>query len=120
MEITPAKIRAKDRIEVRGRIDRAWANGKRSPQRETGAAVLCYSPPMDNRKLMKLGISGTVIAAICCATPVLVIAFGAVGLGALVGYLDLVLLPLFAVFIAITCYALYRKQQLGGEAGADE
>ena len=46
-----------------------------------------------NKKLFSVGIAGTVIAALCCFTPVLVILFGVVGLSALVGYLDYVLLP---------------------------
>jgi len=61
--------------------------------------------------LLKTGIIGTVIAALCCFTPVLVVLFGAVGLSALVGYLDLVLLPALALFVGITLYALWKKQQ---------
>ncbi|WP_407919517.1 mercury resistance system transport protein MerF [Chroogloeocystis siderophila] len=38
-------------------------------------------------------MSGTILIAVCCATPVLVITLGALGLGALAGYLDYVLLP---------------------------
>jgi hypothetical protein len=38
-------------------------------------------------------VSGTVIVALCCFTPVLVITLSAIGLGAVVGYLDYVLLP---------------------------
>ncbi len=41
-------------------------------------------------------ISGTALIAVCCATPVLAITLGALGLGALVGYLDYVLLPALA------------------------
>ena len=37
-----------------------------------------------NKKLFSVGIAGTVIAALCCFTPVLVILFGVVGLSALV------------------------------------
>ena len=62
-------------------------------------------------RLLKTGIIGTVIAAICCFTPVLVIGFGAVGLAAMVGYLDAVLLPALVVFLAITGYALWRRKQ---------
>ena len=38
-------------------------------------------------RLSRIGIIGTVIAALCCFTPVLVILFGVVGLSWLVGYL---------------------------------
>ncbi|MBT2131592.1 mercury resistance system transport protein MerF [Planktotalea lamellibrachiae] len=56
-----------------------------------------------------MGIIGTVIAALCCFTPVLVVLFGVVGLSAVVGYLDYVLLPALAVFALITIYALIRR-----------
>ena len=62
-----------------------------------------------NDKLLKTGIIGTVIAALCCFTPVLVVLFGVVGLSAAVGYLDYVLMPALAVFILITIYALIRR-----------
>ena len=60
-------------------------------------------------KLLKTGIIGTVIAALCCFTPVLVVLFGVVGLSAAVGYLDYVLMPALAVFVLITVYALIRR-----------
>jgi mercuric ion transport protein len=52
---------------------------------------------MNNESLVKTGIIGVVVAAVCCATPVLVILLGAVGLSALTGYLDYVLLPALAL-----------------------
>lgn len=68
---------------------------------------------MSNNRLFKIGIIGTVIAALCCFTPVLVILFGAVGLSAMVGYLDIVLLPALLIFIAITIYAVWKKNKKG-------
>lgn len=65
---------------------------------------------MNDKSLLKVGIIGTITAALCCFTPVLVILFGAVGLSALVGYLDVVLLPAFGIFILLTLYALWRKR----------
>ena len=60
----------------------------------------------DNQsRLLKVGLIGTVIAALCCFTPVLVILFGAVGLSALLGWLDYVLLPALAFFVVLTVYA---------------
>ena len=69
---------------------------------------------MKPKNPLKTGIIGTVIVALCCFTPVLVILFGAVGLAALVGYLDYVLFPALAFFIALTIYALWRRQQTRG------
>lgn len=62
-----------------------------------------------NDRLLKIGIIGTVIAALCCFTPVLVVLFGVVGLSAVVGYLDYILLPTLAVFVLITIYAFIRR-----------
>jgi len=65
---------------------------------------------MSEKSWMKFGIFGTITAALCCFTPVLVILFGAVGLSALVGYLDYVLFPALGFFILLTIYALWRKR----------
>ena len=67
---------------------------------------------MNPNNLLKAGIVGTVIAALCCFTPVLVILFGAIGLAAVVGYLDIVLLPALAFFVLLTIYALWRRKQV--------
>lgn len=67
---------------------------------------------MDNQKLLKVGITGTVIAIICCFTPALVVLLGALGLSAWLGWLgwlDFVLLPILAVFILMTAYAVWKK-----------
>ena len=66
---------------------------------------------MKDATILKTGIVGSVIAAICCATPVLVIALGAVGLSAWLGWVDYVLLPALAVFLAMTAYGLWRLQR---------
>lgn len=63
---------------------------------------------MDNKTLLKTGIAGSVVAALCCATPILVILLGVVGLSAWAGWLDYVLIPALVVFIGITIYALRR------------
>ena len=61
--------------------------------------------------LLKIGLIGVAIAAICCFTPILVVTLGLVGMGAVTGYLDYVLLPALVVFVGITIYALARKQR---------
>ncbi len=66
---------------------------------------------MKNATLLKTGITCTCVTAICCATPILVITLGAVGLSALVGYLDYVLLPALVFFVGITAYALLMKRR---------
>lgn len=61
--------------------------------------------------LLKTGAIGTVIAALCCFTPVLALLFGAVGLAAFASYLDLVLIPILTMFVALTIYALFGRKR---------
>lgn len=63
---------------------------------------------MNDRNLLKVGVAGSVIAALCCFTPVLVLLLAALGLSALAGWLDLALLPALAAFTGITVYALWK------------
>ena len=65
---------------------------------------------MNDKNLLRTGIVGSVIVALCCVTPVLVIGFGVLGLSAAVGWLDLVLFPMLAGFLGLTGYALYRRR----------
>jgi mercuric ion transport protein len=66
---------------------------------------------MSDKGLLCTGAAGSVIAAICCFTPVLVIAFGVIGLSAWVGWLDYVVFPMLAFFLGLTGYALHRLRQ---------
>lgn len=72
-----------------------------------------------DQKLLCTGVGGSVIAAICCFTPVLVILFGAVGLFWAVGYLDYVLFPALALFLGLTVYAAQRilRDRATGQSG---
>lgn len=60
-------------------------------------------------RLLQIGVIGSIIAALCCFTPVLVILLGAVGLSSLTGYIDIVLLPALALFLVVTGYALWKR-----------
>lgn len=66
---------------------------------------------MKDTSILKTGIIGSIIAAICCATPVLVIALGALGLSAWLGWVDYVLIPALVLFLAITAYGFWRRQR---------
>lgn len=68
-----------------------------------------------NNRLLKVGIIGTVVAALCCFTPVLVVLLGVTGLGALTGYLDYVLLPASGIFLIVLIYALIQRQKSSQE-----
>ncbi len=63
-----------------------------------------------NKKLLGTGIVGSVLFAIGCFTPVLVVLFGLAGLSAWMGWwLDYFLLyPGLAIFLGLTAFGLYR------------
>ena len=64
-----------------------------------------------SNKLVKIGIIGAVITALCCFTPVLVVLFGVLGLAALVAYLDFVLFPLLGVFLVLLVIGLFKGKR---------
>ncbi len=64
---------------------------------------------MNDDALLKKGMVSSVIAAICCFTPVVVIAFGFAGLSALVGWLDYGLFPMLFASMGVVAYALYLR-----------
>ncbi len=66
---------------------------------------------MNEKRLLRVGVVGTVVAALCCLTPLLVVLLGTVGLSAAVGWLDYVLLPALAAFLGITIFAVVRRQR---------
>ena len=65
---------------------------------------------MDDRRLLRTGIIGSAVVAVCCFTPVLVILLAATGLAAITGWLDYVLLPALAFFLGLTGYALWKRR----------
>ncbi len=64
---------------------------------------------MNDEKLLRRGIIGTAIAAVCCFTPALVVLVGFVGLSAVVGWLDYGLFPLLFASMGVVAYALYLR-----------
>lgn len=60
------------------------------------------------RRMMKIGILGSMVAALCCFTPLLGVLFVAIGLGGWIGYLDLVLLPALLLFVVLTLVAFFQ------------
>ena len=70
---------------------------------------------MTDRNLLGWGIAGTLIAAVCCFTPILVVLLGAIGLSAWVAGLDSVLMAALVGCAALTVYALMRKSRAAAE-----
>ena len=67
---------------------------------------------MKRDRLFVTGLIGSVVTALCCFTPVLAVLLAAGGLSAWVGWLDIVLLPVLAIFLALTLYALIRVRRV--------
>ena len=63
---------------------------------------------MQDRTLITTGVVGGAIAAICCATPLLVVVFGAVGLTAWLTKADYVLIPALILFVGLIAFGHYR------------
>lgn len=66
---------------------------------------------MSEGKLVTTGLTGSVVAALCCFTPALALLFGALGLSAWLGWADLVLLPALVVFLGMTAWGLWRRNR---------
>ena len=66
---------------------------------------------MNTAWLLKTGLIGSIIAALCCFTPILAVLLGAVGLGWFVGYLDYVLVPVMVIFLGLVGYAVWRNAE---------
>ena len=59
---------------------------------------------------LALGVTGALLTCVACLAPAAVLAVGAVWLGAWVGRLDLVLLPLLVALVALAAYR-YRARR---------
>lgn len=66
-----------------------------------------------NSKLFRLGMIGSVVTAICCFTPIIVVLFGLLGLAGFLTFVDFVLFPVLALFVGITVYAYVREHNKG-------
>jgi mercuric ion transport protein len=66
---------------------------------------------MRDRTLITTGAVGAVVAAICCATPLLAVLLGAVGLTAWLAKADYVLIPALLLCLGLIAFGLYRKRR---------
>lgn len=64
---------------------------------------------MNDRKLLRTGVAGTAIAAVCCFTPALVVLLGAAGLSAWLGWLDYALFPALFASMGLVAHALFLR-----------
>jgi len=66
-------------------------------------------------KCLKAGMWGSIVAAICCATPFLAVALVSVGLATMVPYLDYILLPALLVFLLLAVYGWLKSGDQGAQ-----
>ena len=66
---------------------------------------------MRDRNLITTGVVGAVVAAVCCAAPVVVAAIGAVGLTAWLSKVGNALVPALILCAGLIGFGLYRKQR---------
>ena len=64
---------------------------------------------MRDRALITTGVVGAVIAAVCCATPLLAVLFGAIGLTAWLTKADYVVIPALILSLELIGLDVYRK-----------
>ena len=64
---------------------------------------------MRDRALIATGVVGGALAAICCATPLLAVIFGALGLTAWLAKADYVLIPALIICLGLIGVGLYRR-----------
>ncbi len=65
---------------------------------------------MTDLGLLRTGLLGTAVTALCCFTPALVLLLGAVGLSAWLGWIDYVLWPALLFFMGLSVYAFRRHR----------
>ncbi len=73
--------------------------------------------PGSSKKGLYAAIGGTLLVALCCFTPILVVILGAVGLSTITPYLDYVLLPsmLAMIMVVIISYLRWKKASVRSE-----
>ncbi len=67
---------------------------------------------MDGDKCFKAGLWGSIVAAICCFTPVLVIGLGVIGMAALTPYVGLRLISHAWVFLVLMLYGWSKRKSV--------
>lgn len=69
---------------------------------------------LPDRKFIAAGIAGSIIAAICCITSVLVMSLGSLGLFTWITKPDLLLISALVLLWAVFAYGRYLRRQWGG------
>jgi mercuric ion transport protein len=65
---------------------------------------------MNDRALIAVGAVGAVVAAICCATPLLAVALGTFGLTAWLAKADYAVIPVLLAGLGLVAYGLSHRR----------
>jgi mercuric ion transport protein len=71
--------------------------------------------PTPSKRGIYTALSGTILVALCCFTPVLVILLSAIGLGTIMPYLDFVLLPALVGMMILSVISYKRWKSASAE-----
>jgi|SRR5215467_3097821 len=66
--------------------------------------------PTIDRRLFGIGLVGTVVATVCCVTPMLAVVLGVLGLSAWLVWTDYVIVPALGVFLVLLIIAVSRRK----------
>ena len=66
---------------------------------------------MTPHKLIRIGITGSVLTGICCFTPILVVIFSMLGVLTWLKWAGHVLFPMLGGFVVLTIYAIERRRR---------
>ena len=64
---------------------------------------------MSDRSIIATGAIGAALAALCCATPLLAVVLGGLGLTAWLANADDVVIPALLLGVAVLGFRLYRR-----------
>jgi mercuric ion transport protein len=65
---------------------------------------------MTDRSLITTGAIGAILVAICCATPLLAVVLGSIGLTAWLAKADYVVMPVLSLGVVLVGFGLYCRR----------
>ncbi|MER9835170.1 mercury transport protein [Mesorhizobium sp. M0145] len=65
---------------------------------------------MSDRALVRAGVAGAILAAICCAAPLLAVGLPLAGLGAWLAGAGLVVLPLIGAGLGLVAWGVHHRR----------
>ena len=73
---------------------------------------------MNGRALIATGAVGGILAAVCCASPLLAVVLGAAGLTASLANADYVVIPALVICLGLLALGLHRRRRAKGDPAA--